>query len=259
MKRIAKRVVYKALSLMGDERLAGLARMIGDQNPGILAEVLGPHLNRDPDLKSTSSNFDPGDRPGFDQLAWLFASTPLNHGVIHMTVREAAYVFGLVRNLGDIKALEIGRYKGGGTLLLACAMSRDSELWSIDIGEKEHRLKSSGPAYDDQLRRVLGGICTGPVHLVVGDSRSTRLDRAAPLDLVVFDGDHSYEGVRADYLNFREGMSKKAHLLFHDAYDFSFFRSHSDTVGRLVEELIASKEYVPVARVDSMAHIQRVD
>lgn len=48
----------------------------------------------------------------FEDLAGLFASTSLDHGVIAMTVRQTAYLFGLVRRMKARRVIEIGRYKG---------------------------------------------------------------------------------------------------------------------------------------------------
>src|SRR5207248_122814 len=58
----------------------------------------------------------------FEHLAGLFASTTLDESVISMNIRQCAYLFGLVREMAPSRVIEIGRYKGGSTLLLVAAM-----------------------------------------------------------------------------------------------------------------------------------------
>ena len=58
---------------------------------------------------------------GFEDCHWLFSSNKLNHGIIRRTFVEAAFLFRLIRQMGAPRVVELGRYKGGGTLLLAAA------------------------------------------------------------------------------------------------------------------------------------------
>jgi predicted O-methyltransferase YrrM len=61
------------------------------------------------------------------------------------------------------------------------------------------------------------------IHLITGDSRSTpvleAVQRAIPgqgLDVLFIDGDHSYSGVRSDYLNYRKLVRDGGVVAFHD-------------------------------------------
>ncbi len=95
------------------------ARRLSDSQPQLLLEALGPRLNRNPVLDTMPFDL-PISRPlQFEDLAGLFASTSLDHGVIAMTVRQTAYIFGLVRRMNARKVIEVGRYKGGSTLVIA--------------------------------------------------------------------------------------------------------------------------------------------
>lgn len=71
-----------------------------------------------------------------EDLAFLFSSHQLHHGIISMAVDEAAYLFRLVRSLEAATIVEIGRSKGGSTLLLAAAMDERSRLFSYDLHVK---------------------------------------------------------------------------------------------------------------------------
>src|SRR5215216_6541632 len=57
---------------------------------------------------------------GFEDLVFLFSSNQLNHGIALLTLDEAGLLYRLARSAGT--AVEIGRFKGGGTLVLAAAL-----------------------------------------------------------------------------------------------------------------------------------------
>jgi predicted O-methyltransferase YrrM len=176
-----------------------------------------------------------------------------------MTVRQTAYLFGLVRRLAARTAIEIGRYKGGSTLTIAAAMKLGGggRLWSVDVGEKEARLRSEGRrSYDQQIADMCRRFGFD-VELIAGDSRTVQID-SGPVDLVFIDGDHSYEGVRSDFERFGRRVRVDGAVLFDDAFDEQLFRTHSDTVGRLVQEIRAEGGFELVKVVDRMAHLKRL-
>ena len=101
--------------------------------------------------------------------------------------------------------LEIGSCFGGSLAGLAFAMPKGSRIVSVDIC-----LLTKFPHIDVEkvLRKKVAEIREGgyDAHLVVGNSRDADVISAArvlgPFDMVFIDGDHSYEGVRADWLNY---------------------------------------------------------
>ncbi len=170
----------------------------------------------------------PDDLTGFEDLAFLFSSNQLNHGIASLQFDEAAYLYKLVRGLARAPVVEIGRFRGGGTLLLASALSPGSRLWSYDV-VSEH---------DVALRQALSRYkLEDRVELVVGDSR---VAEAPPngCDLVFIDGDHTYDGARADYVRWRELVRPGGHLLFHDAIDAGRYGNVYPGVARLVAEIV---------------------
>ena len=60
---------------------------------------------------------------GFEDLDFLFTSSQLDHGVASLRFDEAALLYRLVRHCGRATIVEIGRFKGGSTLLMASAMA----------------------------------------------------------------------------------------------------------------------------------------
>ena len=197
--------------------------------------------------------------PGFEHLAGLFASTPLDHAVISMTVRQAAYLFGLVRMMDAQHVIEIGRYKGGSTLVIAAAMRGRGCFWSIDLAGDTTQLergRTTRPA-DRQLADLCGRLGL-TVDLIVGDSRV--LDLETPeVDLVLIDGDHSYDGARSDFERFGRRVRIGGAVLFDDAFDHPVFRTtHSSGVPRLVREIQAQGDFTLVRVVDRLAHLSRL-
>jgi predicted O-methyltransferase YrrM len=165
---------------------------------------------------------------GFEDLAFLFSSNQLSHGIASLQLDEAALLYGLARRVPAGAAVaEIGRFKGGSTVITAAAMDAGAELWSYDLSSENDR------ELLDALRRL--GL-DARVHLVVGDSRSVELP-PAPLRSLFVDGDHSYEGARADYLRWRGLVAPGGNLLFHDAVDTGGYGNHYPGIARLVAEI----------------------
>jgi predicted O-methyltransferase YrrM len=228
---------------------------VGKQRPSEILESFGPLLNRSRYLDNAPFDLEPVNGFQFEHLAGLFASTSLDHAVIGMTVRQAAYVFGLIRQTKAQRVLEIGRNKGGGTLLMAAAMQGHGQLWSIDIGEKEARMRGGGRPYDRQLEDVLASAGLRAT-LLVGDSHTIEVD-TGELDVAYIDGDHSYEGVRNDFERFGRRVRVGGAVLFDDAHFEGLFGTHDDTVGRLVDEVVAAGRFRLVKNVNRLAHIER--
>jgi predicted O-methyltransferase YrrM len=197
---------------------------------------------------------------GFEHLSGLFASTTLDHGVIALTIRQTAYMFGLARQMKARKVVEVGRYKGGSTLALAVAIGNEGHLWSIDIGEKESRLHAGEQkrTFDMQLRDRLQQLDLNNVDILVGDSRIVDFETKGEVDLVFIDGDHSYELAKNDFERFGRRVRVGGAVLFDDAIDDGVFKTHSDTVGKVVQEAISSGQYKLVQSVNHLAHIERI-
>ncbi len=172
----------------------------------------------------------------FEDLDFLFSSNQLNHGIASLQLDEAALLFRLVRGLGPATVVEIGRFKGGGTLLLATALADGGRLYSYDL-HVPLRPDMQGAALD---RALLGALrrygLEEKVELVVGDSRTAE-PPPEPAALVFVDGDHTYEGARADYLRWRELVRPGGRLLFHDAVDTGGYGNTYEGVARVAREI----------------------
>jgi predicted O-methyltransferase YrrM len=193
---------------------------------------------------------------GFEDLAFLFSSNQLNHGVASLQIDEAALLYRLARDAQDGPFVEIGRFKGGSTLIVSSALPAGVELWSYDL-HVALRPDMPGEALDAELRDALAryGV-EGKVHLVVGDSRKVAFpsDR---LELLFIDGDHSYEGARADYERWSPLVRPGGHLLFHDAVDAGGYGNVYPGVARLVAEVGGDPDWDRQPGAGSIAHFVR--
>jgi predicted O-methyltransferase YrrM len=203
------------------------------RKPELAVEPLGRLLNR-PERFATVKNW-PDELDGFDRLAFLLSSNPLNWGIAALTFDEAAHLYRTARTVGSGTFVEIGRFKGGSTFIIAAAMGPDARLYSYDLHVKlVHEF--SGSELDEELRAGLARYgLDSRVELVVADSRTVPPPGPAPLIFV--DGDHSYEGARADYEHWRPSLAPGGHMLFHDAVPPGGIGGHHEEVARLVAEI----------------------
>ena len=195
---------------------------------------------------------------GFEDLAFLFSSNQLNHGIASLQLDEAAHLYSVVRRLGRATIAEIGRFKGGSTLIIAAAMAPGSELYSYDV-HAPLDAPYTGADLDRELREALARFeLDGAVHLLVTDSRTAELP-ARPCDLLFIDGDHSYEGVLADWRHWRGHVAAGGHVLFHDAVDYGGFGVFCEGVVRLVREIETNErgEFTRVEGAGAIAHFVR--
>jgi predicted O-methyltransferase YrrM len=193
----------------------------------------------------------------FEDLAFLFTTNELNHGVASLSFDEAAHLFRLARSLGRATIVEIGRFKGGSTLVFATAKHPQATLWSFDLaGERAPGI--DGEDVDAEITATLARFDRdGGVHLVRADSRSAAHPDGG-CDLLFVDGDHSYEGVRADYEHWRDAVRPGGHLLFHDAAQPERYAAVSPGVTRAVEEIERSGDrFMREPGAGSIAHFRR--
>jgi predicted O-methyltransferase YrrM len=204
--------------------------LLAQTEPHLLVEALGPRINRGARYSTVDSW--PEELDGFDDLAFLFSTNQLHHAIISMSVHEGALLWRRAQGLRDATVAEIGRSKGGSTLLLAAAVGEGSHVYSYDL----HVKATAGAESDAELRGVLERYgLTERVTLVVGDSRAVE-PPAHLCDVVLVDGDHSYEGVRADFEAWCDRVRVGGHMLFHDAVGGQLSRPHEGVI-QFVEEL----------------------
>lgn len=142
---------------------------------------------------------------GFEDLSFLFWLSPLNRGVLRQDFDEAAALYKMVRSIPNARGIEIGRFKGGSTVMLSSAVGPDGHLLSIDIE----------PQDDHTLRNMLARMnLLDRVELLVADANEVEYE--GDLDFVFIDGDHSYEGAKKDHNRWGSKVRHGGFIIHHD-------------------------------------------
>lgn len=149
--------------------------------------------------------------------------TPLenaHHIPTHMAMSEKDVLFNLACSLpSKAVAVEIGSYLGASSYFLATGLATHLyegvlycvDTWNNDAMSHTH-IKTN--IFDEFLKN------TKDVSENIIPIRSTSVDAAAaftkPVDLIFFDGDHSYEGIHEDWNVWKRHLNQNAIVVFHD-------------------------------------------
>ena len=189
---------------------------------------------------------------GFEDLAVLFSSNQLNHGIASLQFDEAALLYSLARDAQTGPFAEIGRYKGGSTFIFAAGLPDGVELWSYDLHVALHP-DLPGELLDAELQAALERYgLAAKVHLLIADSR--KVEPPGPLELLFIDGDHTYEGAKADFDRWSEYVRPGGHLLFHDAVDAGGYGNTYPGIVRLRGEVETNPAWQRRPGAGSIAH-----
>ena len=155
----------------------------------------------------------------FVELLWLFNSLRETRNIILLDLHEAGLLYKyaektwieprkLFHHTGRGNTiLEIGRYWGGSTVLLAMAThNSDVKIVSVDVVEGCH-----DPDVDDWLNEY-----DEKERIDIRVDNSHAMENI-PISLLFVDGDHSYEGIRKDFIHHWNYLSGEC--LAHDYTD----------------------------------------
>ncbi len=192
--------------------LSGLFNKVIDLGPRTLIrhlprrhrELVARKLNQPQNFKWELDKV-PDSPRGFEDMSFMFWPSPLNRGVIRQDFDESSALFKVAKECAGGKAVEIGRWNGGSTMLLAVALGEAGHLLSIDLM----------PQDDDLLRPMLqkAGVA-GRVDLVVGDANDYQTDEV--FDLAFIDGDHTYNGAAKDHNKWGAKVKVGGYIVHHD-------------------------------------------
>jgi cephalosporin hydroxylase len=135
-------------------------------------------------------------------------------------------IFGAIQQRSEISGLleilrqqppryvcEIGTASGGTLFLLAQVCRPDALLLSVDLGLSFERCLVHA-RFASRGQKIVSVRGDSRASEILGRVRS--LLRGHPLDLLFIDGDHSYEGVKADYVNHSPLVRPGGMIVFHD-------------------------------------------
>ena len=242
----------RALAVRLSETFVG-RRIIGElavERPEILCGAVGSALSR----RSRFGNVRrwPPELAGFEDVAPIvLSSNAANRGLAAMRLDEVAHLWRLAQQSGPGTLVEIGRERGGSTLVLAAAMHSGARLFSFDPQTKQ---AESGRTFDDELAETLSRYgLEEKVRLVAEDSQSAQ-PPAGDYALVLIDGDPSLDGTRKDFERFGRRVRPGGRVLFHDAAPGG---PRSATLAPLLTELDRDSDYERKPDVGTFAEFER--
>lgn len=215
-----------------------LSRKLVRLNPALFVDVLRTHHAEQITRRlNLARNFDwdlcrlPFEPRNFEDLHSLFWTSPLNRGVLRQDLDEAAELFRTVRSIPAPSGVEIGRYFGGSTVLLAVAVGKQGKLLSID----------NDPRDDSRLDQILKQTnLAGRVCLIRADANVVRI--AHRLDFVLIDGDHSYQGAKRDHNQWASKIRPAGRLIYHDMAQARTLATQIPDLARLRLEILEQKD-----------------
>ncbi len=221
---------------------AWLSERIVSLNPPLFVDALrrrhpddaARRLNMPAQFRLANCDLPPHVRD-FKDLHSLFWLSPLNRGVLRLDLDEAAALFELVRSIEAPVGVEIGRYFGGSTILLAAAIGEWGRLISIDRDPRDDE------ALEQVLRRAR---LSRRVTLLAADAND--IDWPGPFDFVFIDGDHTYGGAKSDLSHWAAHLRRGGYVIFHDMAHARALATDLPDLARLREELLA-QEQAPLA------------
>ncbi len=167
-------------------------------------------------------------------------------------------LFSLLVSIRGECAIEIGRYRGFSTLALASALRFCDWGWAehpshLQRGHEVDYERLHAP----RLRKLYSidlnvlpqaqdivekNNLKNYVEFITGDSRKVKIDAVA--DLLFIDGDHSYEGCRADVDRFvQNNLRPGGYFVLHDYFGYYKGTENKSPVKRVCDELTAEGKY----------------
>ncbi len=175
---------------------------------------------------------------GFEDCYWLFSSNELNIGLSQLQFDEAACIYRLIREYEDPHVIELGRYKGGTTFLLAAAGARVRSL-EKDV-EIERRFR---PPLCRALDRF--GLADR-VETETGDAYTCAVDAETSDLVLVHCSPETHEQVRSLVDRWWPAIRPGGGIILHET-------PYLPGVAPVVAELEREPNYLGAVRADALA------
>lgn len=180
----------------------------------------------------------------------------LNTIDFHSGLGDSAWLlYGLCRSLKPMVCVEIGSARGKSACFVGTALKENGggHLYAIDPHTKtDWNDSESVDSYEIMTENIRNLGLEDVITIVRKPSSDALKEWRAKIDLIFIDGDHTYDGAKADWEGFRPFVSEFGLVVFHDTiWDLRPNPQWSRTdmgVPKLVEEL--RQEGFPVLTID---------
>lgn len=165
------------------------------------------------DVTAFASEFD---------LNWL---APVTNAPVWMTRAERLLLFSLAFCLRPQRYLEIGTFQGGSALLVGSALDAlksDGRMYLVD---PEPKISAENWQRIAHRAEIFKGYSPGILQAVAAKAGQA-------FDLVLIDGDHTYQGAKRDATGVLPYVAPGGYMLFHD----SFFPDVRRAIDEFVDE-----------------------
>jgi autotransporter strand-loop-strand O-heptosyltransferase len=160
----------------------------------------------------------------------------------HKEISEASKFF---KSLNVKNFMEIGTDQGGTFAIWSkLAKSKDGIRISVDLPHGPFGINTYNVSKRDEYLKSLGTNVTtihGSSHTEEIKNKINEILNGKLLDFMFIDGDHTYEGVKLDYLMYKEFVKPGGWIGFHDIKDTEFHKNANCGVDILWKELVGEK------------------
>ena len=172
----------------------------------------------------------------------------------------AAFVINNQRTNHSAKYLEVGIW-GGGTIHYLKGLAKTTSFTGIDLFEdfvlSEENTHGSGTYTMQAVQSFLGN----DIHLIKGQSSSELSKLTDRYDHIFIDGDHSYNGLMADFNAAKNLLTPNGQISFHNCSTYiwpDFYYVQKDGgPWRVIQELKVLPEWRLVAEVERVCVLSR--
>jgi len=155
----------------------------------------------------------------------------VEHIFTHLTREEKYKLYQLARSKKG-NFVEIGSYLGASSCYIACALKNNDKLYCIDTWENDSMSEGKRDTYNEFIKNTIRfkHVIT-PIRVKSIEATKICNDK---IDFLFIDGDHSYEGVKADVNSWFPKLNKNALVVFHDT-------GWAEGVQRIIQEEVMGR------------------
>lgn len=174
----------------------------------------------------------------------------------HITPSECLLLFKLASEVSSGCIVEIGSYRGRSTVCLALGSQENSRLPVYAIEPHEQFMGMLGGEFGPKDRCaffrniVRTGVCE-IVRLVNLNSETASKGWNKEVSLLWIDGDHSYDFAKRDFESWKAFVVNDGIIALHDSTERNLGPR------RVVDEALASGEFMEIAKVDSTTVLRK--